>query len=250
MDVTQTRLRELFSYSPETRLFTRRVRTAWCTHVGDVIGGKGKDGKVLKIGVDGAYYTAHRLAHLYEHGEWPERAVFIDRVPAKVASESMTVGRLHDLFSLDPDTGVLTQRVRVCQRVKAGDTLGCKSRKGYLQVRVDGKSYKVSRIIWMYATGCWPTDQIDHRNGVRHDNCLANLREGGQTEQNQNQHVARSDSHTKEQGVGKHGSGFRARIVIGDERYIIGQYATRSEASEAYQLVKAVYHPFAKQGTV
>jgi hypothetical protein len=42
---------------------------------------------------------------------------------------------------------------------------------------IDGKQQRVHRLIWLYMTGEWPKDQIDHINNVKHDNRWKNLRE-------------------------------------------------------------------------
>jgi hypothetical protein len=44
MTITAERVRELFSYSEETGLLTRLVRTAQCVHVGDVTGSLHQEG--------------------------------------------------------------------------------------------------------------------------------------------------------------------------------------------------------------
>ena len=66
--LTQARLKEVFSYSPETGLFmylTSAIRTG----VGDVAGCD--DNGYVAFRVDGRKYRAHRLAYLYMEGEFP-----------------------------------------------------------------------------------------------------------------------------------------------------------------------------------
>lgn len=49
---------------------------------------------------------------------------------------------------------------------------------GYRMVSVAGRRRQVRahHLIWAWATGNWPDDEIDHRNGKRDDNRIANLR--------------------------------------------------------------------------
>lgn len=47
----------------------------------------------------------------------------------------------------------------------------------YLVIRVSGKSYYAHRLVWLYITGRFPINLIDHINGDRSDNKLNNLRE-------------------------------------------------------------------------
>jgi len=69
-NLTSERLRELLSYSEETGLFTWRINRQGHAKAGDVAGNMGRH--YWYIGVDGSYISAHRLAWLYVHGEWPE----------------------------------------------------------------------------------------------------------------------------------------------------------------------------------
>lgn len=72
--LTQSRLRELLKYEPETGDFIRLVTTSSNAKVGMVAGSAKKDG-YIKIKIDGKIYSAHRLAWLYMIGEWPEHHV-------------------------------------------------------------------------------------------------------------------------------------------------------------------------------
>lgn len=69
--VTQERLRQLFSYDPDTGLFTRIHPQKKC-RVGDVAGCVAKNGYIT-ISVDVKKYYAHRLAWMYVHGYMPEQ---------------------------------------------------------------------------------------------------------------------------------------------------------------------------------
>ena len=64
-------LRSILHYSPETGIFTRKVRTSTSVKVGDIAGCPGGDG-YLQIRVQSRKYKAHRLAWLHVYGVWPE----------------------------------------------------------------------------------------------------------------------------------------------------------------------------------
>ena len=61
MPVSASRVRELFDYNRDSGLFTRKVRTANVTKVGEVAGRINDKGYVV-IKVDSIAYKAHRLA--------------------------------------------------------------------------------------------------------------------------------------------------------------------------------------------
>lgn len=68
--LTHKRLKELFSYDPDTGLFTRLIALAKKSYVGEIAGCQEKDGYVT-LRVNYKLYKAHRLAWFYMTGEWP-----------------------------------------------------------------------------------------------------------------------------------------------------------------------------------
>lgn len=77
-DLTRERLRQILHYDSETGKFTRLDRMTART-AGTLAGGKGSGGGYVKISIDGKLYLAHRLAWLYEFGEWPSELDHRDR---------------------------------------------------------------------------------------------------------------------------------------------------------------------------
>ena len=72
MMLTQSRLKELLHYDPETGVFTRATKR-FGIRVGDIAGNIYKG--YVRIKVDNKLYRAHRLAFLYMLGTWPEDQV-------------------------------------------------------------------------------------------------------------------------------------------------------------------------------
>jgi len=71
MKLTQERIKYLFNYSKETGIFTRRVTTSSNAKKGFDAGSPNKSG-YRHIRIDGKLYLSHRLAWLYETGEFPD----------------------------------------------------------------------------------------------------------------------------------------------------------------------------------
>lgn len=71
-NITAPRLRELLHYEPEAGVFTwlSAAGARGRIKAGTVAGTKRRDG-YIQIQIEGAIYTAHRLAWLYMTGEWP-----------------------------------------------------------------------------------------------------------------------------------------------------------------------------------
>lgn len=72
--LSQSRLKELVHYNPDTGVFTRLVTTAANAMAGNIAGNFDSLGYV-QICVDGARYRGHRLAWLYMTGEWPKHVI-------------------------------------------------------------------------------------------------------------------------------------------------------------------------------
>lgn len=117
--------------------------------------------------------------------------------------KEVTQEKLKELFRYAPDTGVFTRLVSVASMARAGDIAGNTDGQGYLRIRVEGKLYKAHRLAWLYTNGEFPQDQIDHINGVRDDNRIANLRAVNRTENMKNTKI-RTDNTSGVLGVGWH----------------------------------------------
>lgn len=99
----------------------------------------------------------------------------------------LTAERLREVLTYDADTGEFRWRVRPSNRVRVGDVAGhLEPFRGYVLLRIDGRMYLGHRLAWLYAHGSWPTLQIDHRDGDRANNRIANLREATQVQNSAN----------------------------------------------------------------
>lgn len=59
----------------------------------------------------------------------------------------------------------------------AGKEAGIVNSEGYVKIQINGKKYSAHRLVWLITYGSWPTDTIDHKNGIKTDNRIANLRD-------------------------------------------------------------------------
>ena len=109
------------------------------------------------------------------------------------SKQELTAERLREVLAYDPDTGVFTWKARTSpfSRVNVGDVAGNLRRDGYIEICVDGRKHQSHRLAWLYVYGEWPADQIDHINGIRTDNRIANLREANNAENHHNLRKAR-----------------------------------------------------------
>lgn len=163
------------------------------------------------------------------------------------SSATLTVERLREVLNYDPETGVFIRLVSNNRRHKVGEEAGYLDDKGYVRVGFAGREYRAHRLAWFYMTGKWPAE-VDHKNGFKTDNRWTNLREGTHAQNHQNIRRARATNPTGELGVSQRpGRKPCARITIDGRQYTIGHFDSRAEASEAYWMVKAAFHPFAPE---
>lgn len=162
-----------------------------------------------------------------------------------MAEYSLTHSRLRELFEYDADTGIMIRRITVGRRGPAGAIVGCLTKKGYLSLRVDGQFFLLHRVIFMYVHGKMPAAQIDHINGVKTDNRIANLREATEHENSQNVKVHRDNS-SGLLGVSWRASNGKWRASIGIDGWHkhLGYFDSKDVAYQAYKAAKRALHKF------
>jgi HNH endonuclease len=126
--------------------------------------------------------------------------------------------RFMQVLDYEPETGVLTWRVRTSNRVKIGSVAQCPSGNGYLKVRVDGVLYYAHRVAYTIANGDIPDGkEIDHINGCGRDNRLVNLRLVDSSGNKKNQKI-RHNNRSGVIGVCWHAAASKWTATIGHDR--------------------------------
>jgi hypothetical protein len=155
----------------------------------------------------------------------------------------LTVERLKEILHYDPLTGLFTWLVTVNYNAKAGSIAGTLNKSGYILIMIDRKSYRAHRLAFLYMTGEWPKNLVDHKPpGVKSDNRWENLREATYS---QNACSRKTQEGTKSglKGVtitptGKHHVSIR---VEGDVLYL-GTYEKAVDAATAYNDAAKILH--------
>lgn len=112
----------------------------------------------------------------------------------------------------------------------ANQIAGCVTSDGYIIISIDGIQYMAHTLAWFYIHGEWT--KIDHRNRVRHDNWIANLRPA--TSQQNAWNTKKAPNSLGVKGVYKHGRMYRATIKHAGKTVHIGSFVTIEEAKAAY----------------
>lgn len=156
-------------------------------------------------------------------------------------SARLTADCARFLFNYEPETGIFTRRDHPHR------TVGALS-DGYLLFKVSGRTYRAHRVAWLYMYGQWPADQIDHINGDRADNRIANLRACSNAVNMQNQRNATAKSKTGILGVSfikqkRKPHRWRAHIKVNKKDIFLGTFESAQEARDAYLIAKRRFHP-------
>lgn len=153
------------------------------------------------------------------------------------ATVPLTAERVREALNYDPETGVFRWRYSHCS-VKAGDIAGSPETKGYLRISVDGRRYKAHRLAWLHVHGAWPAKQLDHRNRVKSDNRIANLREASNL-QNCANAIRPKNNSVGFKGVSRSGGRFVAGIKRNYKRIHLGSFDAPELAAAAYDAAAA-----------
>lgn len=148
----------------------------------------------------------------------------------------LTPEDLRRLLAYDADTGAFTWLVALSRRIRPGRKAGSLNGNGYVQIRVFGRIYAAHRLAWLYVHGEWPPEQIDHMNGDRADNRIANLRPATATQNHANMRRPR-DNTSGSKGVywDKANSKWVANVRIGGKTKYLGRFDRIEDAAAAYK---------------
>lgn len=156
----------------------------------------------------------------------------------------LTPDRLKELLSYDAESGVFTWISSRGNYVKAGRIAGSiNPTHGYLGISVDGRVYRAHRLAWLYVHGRWPVDQIDHIDGDKLNNRIANLREATATQQQHNRGLSkRNKSGFKGVYWKRDVRKWHAQIRIAGRIKHLGDFTDLEDAAAAYAAEAAIHH--------
>lgn len=148
--------------------------------------------------------------------------------------------RLMQLFIYDPVAGTFTRKAPA-RGASVGSVVGHIDSRGYMTLLIDGKAYRAHRLAWLYVHGVL-VDEIDHRNRIKTDFRIDNLRHVTHCENMQNA-VTGPKSRTGVRGVAHHPvtGKFAAYISRNRKKRWLGVYATVEEAAAVRRAAEQEY---------
>lgn len=152
---------------------------------------------------------------------------------------------LKQLLDYDIETGLFSwTNHKDVYFMNRGQSAYKKTSNGYFYISINRKRFAAHRLAFLYVSGRFPPDMVDHLNGVRSDNKWSNLREVSNTENQQNQRQASKNNSHGFMGITWHArdKSWQAQIRVNNTRKFLGYFKTPEEAHNAYLVAKRKLH--------
>lgn len=159
---------------------------------------------------------------------------------------TLNITWLREHLSYNQDTGVFSWKLPGFGRT-VGKPIGQGVRakgKNYLMMRINGDLFYAHRLAWFYVHGIWPFEIVDHIDGDKTNNAIANLREATSAQNAARRKTTRLIGPSR--GVFPHQNGYVVRIHHGGKRHYLGYYLDPLEAKAVYEkAAKEIHGEFA-----
>lgn len=156
----------------------------------------------------------------------------------------LTIEEVKAALSYEKESGAFTWLVSK-KGLHAGRVAGTICKNGYRHISINKHSVYAHRLAWFYVHGRWPAQALDHINGDRSDNRIANLREASQKQNMANRPANRGRVLPK--GVHRHGQRWKTVIKYDGLTRHLGCFDTIEEASAAYAVTASrIFGEFAR----
>lgn len=152
----------------------------------------------------------------------------------------LTQERLRTVLSYSPETGLFTwvNPLRSFEKGKVAGTVALKGR--YIMIKVSSIGFLGHILAWLYMTGEFPDDELDHEDGNGLNNKWTNIRRATRSKNCQNR-VSKSNRHGV-QGVLSRNGKFYGRVRLNKKSYVTSDYLTVEAAGSAVKILREALH--------
>lgn len=155
----------------------------------------------------------------------------------------ITSDRLRELLHYSPETGVFTN-ISPRKKILVGSIAGSLDQdSGYWMIGLDRRRYYAHRLAWLYMTGEWPEQMIDHLDGNRANNVFANLRDVERAINQQNMRHPLPGTASGLLGAFKKRDRWESKVRAFGQVIRLGTFDTAEEAHAAYLQAKRKHQP-------
>lgn len=140
----------------------------------------------------------------------------------------LSIEFVRSILSYDPDTGVFTRKISRGPMARVGEVVGNIGNHGYRRIKISDRSYLLHRLAWFYVHAVWPTEEIDHRDGNRLNNSIANLRIVTRAQNCKNMTCEKGFSFVPKTGK------YQVRMQVNGKTRLFGSFATAEKARSVY----------------
>lgn len=145
------------------------------------------------------------------------------------------VNLILEWFGYNPDRGILIRKLKT--RSDAHDEINPERQS----VHFNSKWYDYATLCWIVYYKAFPKNIVDHKDQIRVNHKITNLRDATATQNQQNK-----------AGYGLYAKGvtwrnriekpYQAKIRVNGDRIHLGSFATEEEAAQAYRDAAVKYH--------
>ena len=156
--------------------------------------------------------------------------------------KTLTIEEVSPLLRYEPSTGKFFW-LKSTGKAVVGAEAGSIMSKGYRFISVKSRPYYAHRLSWLFSTGEWPSEDLDHINMVRDDNRFENLRLANKSQNRHNQRIPKNNT-SGYKGVTwcKSCKKWQVSIKVGGKRTYLGFYTDLEQAAVVRAEATMRYH--------
>lgn len=148
-----------------------------------------------------------------------------------MSKKELTQERLKELLDYDNITGIFTWKTRTANKIQIGDIAGTLTPIGYITISIENKRYLAHVLAWFYNYGVRPVEFIDHKNNIKYNNWINNLREATKSDNELNTPLRKNNT-SGQRGVYyfKRDSKWEVKFILKGINYYLGRFDIKEEA--------------------